>query len=116
MRLIAVLAVLALPAVAHAQGMDCRAAGGGRNVCTESFRSLTDRLDRRAEGRETSAHPREGGDALTPAQRRLVAGVAKAIRAGRCDDARALALAAGDYPLADHAGRLCAPRPVNHPG
>ena len=101
MRLAVLILALTAGPVA-AQGMDCRAVGGGRMVCTESFRSLTDRIDRRTQGREAAENP-----SLTPAQRRLVADVAKAVRAGRCEQARTLAIQAGDYPLADQAGRLC---------
>ena len=116
------LALLLLTATsAHAQGMDCRSAGGGRTTCTESFRSLADRIERQTDGRTAppagaSAIPKPiapkamGAPPLTPKERRRVAAVARAIQAGRCDEARAIALEDGDYPLADQATKLCAPK------
>jgi hypothetical protein len=123
MRAAAVLLLLLTAGPAAAQGLDCRATEGGRSVCSESFRSLADRIDRRAQGR--AAAPSAGPSAIAPRagpigaiatappltarQHRLVGAVARAIRAGRCDQARTLALEAGDYPLADHAQKLCRP-------
>ena len=105
-RIALALALVAGPAAA--QTMDCRGMEGGRMVCTTSWTALANQLnDRAAERAEVQAPSGPPAPFVTPQQRKLVTAVAKAVVAGRCEKARALAIDGGDIDLATEAMVRC---------
>lgn len=97
---------VASTAAAQPGEMDCTRVGTGIN-CSESATSAA----RRARLQAIAASERRKAEAVTEKREALQRSVSQAVLEGRCDDARRIALEAGDLDAADKAMRLCTPAP-----
>ena len=113
MKIVAALVIAFTGATAvHAQtDMNCRTTISGRVECKESVGAQAERLNR-----EHMERMRESADSMPTAvdlaaarKRALQRKVAKLVKAGKCEEAKAVALDAGDLDTADQAVRLCTP-------
>jgi Spy/CpxP family protein refolding chaperone len=113
-----VLAVAALGAATQAgaqAGMDCSRFGGKvtcePNAAARGEQAIRDSEDRmRQQQQELQAlMERSRVRAAETKRKKLEKQIAEAIQAGRCDDAKRIALDAGDLDAADKAVRLCTP-------
>lgn len=112
---IAAALVLAFVGVTAAQaqigGMTCRTTGAGRQECTESAGAQAERLNREnmERMRQSMASGPTAAEVEAARKRKLQKKVAGLVKAGKCDEAKAMALDAGDMDTADQAVRLCTP-------
>lgn len=111
-----VLAFATATATAAQAQMNCRTTPSGRVECEETMGAKAERLNR-----ENLERMREFGSSLPSAEDRAAARkralqrkVAKLVKAGKCEEAKAAALDGGDLETADQAMRLCTP-PISAP-
>jgi hypothetical protein len=98
-------------AEAHAQaGMNC-SKFAGQVTCKESAERLNrENMERMERSRAAmDANRPSAADVAALRQQRLEKKVAAAIKAGKCDEAKQIALDAGNLDVADKAMRLCTP-------
>jgi hypothetical protein len=111
--LLAAVACLSFPAAADAQmRKTCRPVGGDKVVCSEPPGAAAERQKREAEAArqaEDAAAAQAARD--QEAVRAWRKAVSTAVLAGRCEEAKRIALENGDLDGADLAMRLCVPRP-----
>jgi hypothetical protein len=95
-------------------GMNC-STWAGQVTCKESAGAQAERLNRENMERlsrsraEMDANRPSAADIAAARQRKLEKKVAAAVKAGKCDEAKQIALDAGNLDVADKAMRLCAP-------
>lgn len=109
---VALAAALATATTAHAQqDMNCRTTISGRVECKESIGAQAERLNREHMDRmrESQADLPTADELAAARKRALQRKVAKLVKAGKCNEAKAAALDGGDLETADQAVRLCTP-------
>jgi len=108
---LAVTSLTASSASAQGRGMEC-STWGGQTTCKESAAAQAERLNRENLDRMSRmeiSKPPTAEEVAAARTRKLQKKVAAAVKAGRCDEAKQLALDAGDLDTADKAMRLCTP-------